>query len=251
MKTPIAGSSDLPAPASAPPLSIRQGLLVCGIASSLLYAAMDVIGGTRWQNYSWMSMEFSRLSALGAPSRPIHLVLNPIYTLLVVAFGLGIWWSAGEKLARRVVGGALIVYGLVSFTWPQFFPEDLTAPVSAFTNTMHILIAAATVISWMLILGFGATAFGKRFRLYSIGTLLTVLLFGGVLITPQAGAMAAGQPTPWLGLTERINLYSFMLWVVVLAITLLRSPMEQPQSDSLGLKERKGTVHPGVAANRL
>jgi hypothetical protein len=183
---------------------------------------MDIIGGTRWQNYSWISQEFSRLSAVAAPSRPIILVLSPIYTVLVVAFGLGVWWSVGRKRALRIIGGALVVYALVSLVWPQFFPEDLTVPVSAFTNTMHIVLTVVTVFSWMLILGFGATALGNGFRFYSIGTLLTVLVCSA-LTGLQAPALASGQPTPWLGLTERINIYSFMLWVVVLSILLLRA----------------------------
>jgi hypothetical protein len=206
-------------------------LLICGIVSSLFYAGMDVIGGTRWQSYSWISEEFSRLSAIGAPSRPLHLVLSPVYTVLVVAFGLGVWWSTGRRRALRVVGGALVVYGVNSLLWPQFFPEDLTAPVSAFTNTMHIIIAGVVVLCWMLILGFGATAFGKRFRLYSIVTLLIVLVFGGVLTGQQAATLAAGQPAPWIGLTERINIYSFYLWMVVLAITLLRAQRTAAQQD--------------------
>jgi len=207
---------------------LRKIFLVCGILSSLVYASMDVIGGTRWQNYSWLSQEFSRLSAIGAPSRPIHLVLSLIYSLLVIAFGLGVWWSAGRKRSLRVIGGALIVYAIVNWTWPQFFPEDLSKPVSALTNTMHIVITFVTVLTWMLILGFAAAAFGKWFRLYSIGTLLAVIVFGS-LAGSQGPALAAGQPTPWLGLTERINIYSFMLWVVVLAIALLRVPSEQSQ----------------------
>ena len=201
---------------------LQRVLFGCGIVSSLFYACMDVIGGTRWQEYSWLSQEFSQLSAIGAPSRPLHLVLNPIYTLLVIAFGLAIWWSAGQKRALRVVGCSLIVYALVSFVWPQFFPEDLHMPVGAFTNTMHIIITIVTVLSWMLILGFGATAFGMRFRRYTIGTLLTVLIFG-ISTGPQAAALIAGRPAPWLGLTEQINIYSFMIWVVVLAITMLRA----------------------------
>jgi len=216
METTISGSG------SSGKVLLKKVLLICGILSSLLYAGMDVIGGTRWQNYSWISQEFSRLSSIGAPSRPIHLVLSPVYTVLVVAFGLGVWWSAGRKRALCIVGGALVVYAVVSLVWPQFFPEDLTAPVSAFTNTMHIILTVVTVFSWMLILGFGATAFGKRFRLYSIGTLLTVLVFGA-LSGLQGAALAAGQPTTWLGLTERINIYSFMLWAAVLAVVLLRA----------------------------
>ena len=43
--------------------------------------------------------------------------------------------------------------------------------------------------------------------------------------------MVAGQPAPWLGLTERINIYSFMLWAVVLTIALLRAPVEQLEDE--------------------
>ena len=62
----------------------------------------------------------------------------------------------------------------------------------------------------------------KAIRIYSITTLLTVLICGA-LTGPQAANLAIGQPTPWLGLTERTNIYSFMLWVVMLAITLFRA----------------------------
>jgi len=222
MKNMIAGSNKMVDTTMTGHSMLQKVLLGCGIVSSLFYTGMDVIGGTRWQEYSWFSQEFSQLSAIGAPSRTLHLVLNPIYSLLVIAFGLAIWWAAGQKRALRVVGGSLIVYALVSFVWPQFFPEDLSAPVSAFTNTMHIIITIVTVLSWMLILGFGATVCGMRFRLYTIGTLLIVVIFG-LSTAPQAAAMIAGRPTPWLGLTERINIYSFMLWVMVLAVTLLRA----------------------------
>ena len=228
--------------ATLPYTSLKKGvnvtervLLICGILSSLFYAGMDVIGGTRWQSYSWISEEFSRLSAIGAPSRPVILVLSPVYTVLVVAFGLGVWWSAGRRRALRVVGGALVVYALVSWLWPQFFPEDLTAPVSAFTNTMHIIITVVVVLSWMLILGFGAAAFGKRFRLYSIVTIVTVLVFNALTgFIAETQSAAVSQSAPWFGVTERIGIYSFMLWVVVLAITLLRAhstaAQQNPQS---------------------
>ena len=209
----------------------RKFSLICGILSSLVYASMDIIGGTRWESYSWLSQEFSRLSAIGAPSRSIHLILSLIYSLLVTAFGLGVWWSAGRKRSLRVIGFALIIYAIDSWMWPQFFPEDLSQPVSALTNTMHIVLTVVTVLTWMLILGFAIATFDRWLRLYSIGTLLAVIVFGS-LAGSQGAALAAGQPTPWLGLTERINIYSFMLWVVVVAIVLLRAPLEQSQRDS-------------------
>jgi len=212
---------------------LRKIFLVCGILSSLIYACTDVIGGTRWQNYSWLSQEFSRLSAIGAPSRPIHLLLSLVYSLVVIAFGLGVWQSAGRNRSFRVIGGALIVYAIGNWMWPKFFPEDLSKPVSALTNTMHIVLTIVTVLTWMLILGFAIATFRNWFRLYSIVTLLAVIVLGS-LSGSQGPALAAGQPTPWLGLTERINIYSFMLWVVVLSILLLRAPVERSQESPGG-----------------
>jgi hypothetical protein len=206
----------------------RKILLICGILSSLVYVSMDIIGGTRWESYSWISQEFSRLSAIGAPSRPIHLVLSLIYSLLVIAFGLGVWQSSGRKHSLRVIGVALIIYAIDSWIWPQFFPEDLSKPVSALTNTMHIVLTVVTLLTWLLILGFAIATFRKWLRLYTIGTLLAIIVFGA-LTAPQGAALAAGQPTPWLGLTERLNIYSFMLWAVVVAIVLLRTPVEQSE----------------------
>ena len=206
----------------------RKLLLICGILSSLVYASSDIIGGTRWEHYSWLSQEFSRLSAIGAPSRPLHLLLTPIYSLLVIAFGCGVWLSAEQKRSMRVIGVALILYALGNWMWPQFFPEDLSQPTSALTNTMHIILTVVTVLTWMLILGFAAAAYSNWLRFYSIGTLLAVIGFGS-LAGSQGAALAAGQPTPWLGLMERINIYSFMIWVVVFAVVLLRTSVEQSE----------------------
>jgi hypothetical protein len=38
----------------------------------------------------------------------------------------------------------------------------------------------------------------------------------------EAPGIAANLPTPWIGVWERINLGVFLLWVVVLAVALLR-----------------------------
>jgi hypothetical protein len=45
----------------------------------------------------------------------------------------------------------------------------------------------------------------------------------GVLSGQQGGRAEANLPTPWLGLEQRINAYTFALWVAVLAIGLLRA----------------------------
>jgi len=41
--------------------------------------------------------------------------------------------------------------------------------------------------------------------------------------------MAANLPTPWLGVTERISIFGYMLWIAVLAIVLLRTQWNSPK----------------------
>jgi pimeloyl-ACP methyl ester carboxylesterase len=78
---------------------MRRTLLACGIASSLLYALM--IWAIRYEGYNLFSQVPSELTAVGAPTQRLWALLGPIYTLLVAAFGWGIWRSAGRNRAVR------------------------------------------------------------------------------------------------------------------------------------------------------
>jgi hypothetical protein len=64
---------------------MTQTLLVCGIASSLLYGAL--IGAIRFEGYSRISQTPSELTAIGAPTRSLWMLLGVVYTVLVIAFG--------------------------------------------------------------------------------------------------------------------------------------------------------------------
>jgi hypothetical protein len=205
--------------------TVRKSLLICGILSSLLYLAMNVLGAMFYEGYSSVSQTVSELSAIGAPTRPLWVPLGMVYTLLVTAFGWGIWQSAVGNRPLRVVGGLLFVYGVIGLFWPfaaMHQREALAAGQGTLTDTLHIVFAAVTVLLMMLAIGFGAAAFGKRFRLYSIATLL-LLSFFGALTGMDGPKIAANLPTPWIGVWERINIGIFLLWVVVLAIVLLRA----------------------------
>jgi hypothetical protein len=92
-------------------------------------------------------------------------------------------------------------------------------------------------------------AFGKRFRLYSIGTVVVLLTFG-VLMFIEAPRLQANLPTPWIGLFERINISVFLLWLVVLAAVLWRIGASQGDPTSLAnlrsrFRGRSGTSAAG------
>jgi hypothetical protein len=108
-----------------------------------------------------------------------------------------------------------------------FTPIHLRGVEPTSTDTWHIILTIVNVLCILLIIGFGAAAFGKRFRLYSIATILVLIVFGA-LSGLDGPRLAANLPTPWMGVWERINIFAYMLWIVVLAIALLRSPVEGP-----------------------
>jgi len=204
----------------------RKILLGCGVLSSVVYIAMTVFVAMQWEGYSSASQTISELSAIGAPTRSLWVLPAAFYTVLVTAFGWGIWKSAGRIRALRIVGGLMLAYGALGLIWP-FAPmhlrEALAAGGSTVSDTLHIVLASVTVVLMLLAIGFGAVTFGRWFRLYSIASLV-ILAACGALTFLDAPRIAANLPTPWIGVWERINLAVFLLWVVVLAFRLWRVP---------------------------
>ncbi len=98
--------------------------------------------------------------------------------------------------------------------------------VFTLTDTLHIVWAMAQLVLMTLAIGFGAAAFGKRFRLYSIATMVILVAFG-VLTGMDSPGVAANLPTPRVGIWERINISVFTLWIIVLAIIQLRAGVER------------------------
>jgi hypothetical protein len=200
----------------------RKVLLVCGIASSLLYVAMNVFVPMQWEGYSSASQTVSELSAIGAPTRALWVPLGIAYTLLLTAFGWGVWESARRNRPLRIVGGLMVASGVIGLAWPPMHQRAvLAAGGGTLTDTMHIVWSVVTVLFFVLEIGFGAAAFGKRFRLYSIATMMILVVFG-TLTGLDGPRVSANLPTPWIGVWERISIAVFLLWVVVLAVGLLR-----------------------------
>jgi hypothetical protein len=205
---------------------IIKVLLICGILSSVLYVGIDILAAMRWEGYSYASQAISELSAIGAPTRSLWIAMTFLFNPLLVAFGIGVWLSAGFKRSLRVTGILLAVWGALGFVW-LFFPMHLRGAIGSATDTMHLVMAGVTVLLMTLFIAFGSGARGKRFRLYSILTILAMLIFGA-LVGLQAPRVAAQLPTPWMGVMERVSVYSPMLWVLVLAVMLLR--VKRPDS---------------------
>ena len=207
----------------------RKYLLFCGVAASLLYIAMNIFIPSLDKRYNWVTQTVSELSAVDAPTRPLWFPLGIVYTLLIAAFGWGVFKSANAKRSLRIVGVLLIINGLIGLTWsPMHQREVLVAGGGTFTDIWHLVMASVTVLVMFLSIGFGAAAFGKGFRFYSIITILVFIVFG-VLTFVEAPNVDKNLPTPYIGLWERINIAAFMAWLLVFSINLLR--LEKNSSD--------------------
>ncbi len=197
-------------------------LLACGIVASLFYVATTIVGAARWEGYNPFSQAVSELFSIGAPSRPLMVALLLVYTVLLYAFGAGVWMSAGDKVALRIAGALIIakeIFGVIATVWA---PLHLRGTPGTFSDTMHLILTAVGVFLCMLpAMVFGASAFGRKFRFYTAATVI-IFVACAVWTFLDVPLIAANLPTPWSGLRERINIFSYMLWLTVLSITLLR-----------------------------
>ena len=90
---------------------------------------------------------------------------------------------------------------------------------STFSDTLHLTLGAVTVFLMLVAIGCGAAALERRFRHYSIATIVVLLAFGGLTFL-EAPRLQMNLPTPWIGLSERINISVFLLWIMMLAAML-------------------------------
>ncbi len=202
-------------------MTLLTVLLACGIASSLIYVGSDVIGALRYPGYSYASQAFSELLAIGSPVRPFMMWTAALYNALVIAFGIGVMLSADAKRSLMVTGALLVFYGIVSGAGP-YIPMHVRGTTTVMGDLSHILITAATVVAILAFVAVGSVTGGRAFMVYSLVP-IAASIAGGVLAGQQVSVVAAGQPSPLLGIIERVNIYATMLWVAVFSISLLRA----------------------------
>ena len=225
----------------------RAILLVCAMLSAPLYIAMDLTSALLYDGYNYKDQTISELSAIGAPTRPFWIPLGFAYSGLLIAGAIGIWKSAGHSRGLMIIAVLVGIVGILGYVgWP-FAPmhqrEVLAAGGGTTSDTMHLILGGINTVLFFLMLALGALAMGKNFRLYSIATILLMVIFG-TLMGLETADVADNEPTPWLGIWERLAVESPMVWITVLAAVLLYrmrgSPAREP--DLSGQTEVAGST---------
>jgi hypothetical protein len=208
-------------------MKLKAILLTCGILSSILYILTDIVSVVIWSDYHYASQTVSELFAVDSPIRTFVIICFIVYAFLIYAFGLGIWLTADDMRSLKVAAILIIGKEILGLTGTLFFPIHLRGVEGNYSDIMHGIVTAVGVFLFMFpAMIAGAIAFKGIFRIYSIVT-MTLFIFFGILTGTMQPQYAANLPTPMMGIWERINIYGYMIWIMILSIILLKSRINQ------------------------
>lgn len=202
-------------------ISALQILALSGIIAAIFYLGHVIGGRMVWSNYNPLIQPISDLTASSAISQPLasrilwgYDVFNLIFcgTLLVFFrkyFPINKIFYSG--LVLKALAELLATLGY------KIFPLADTGWGNSFQNTMHYAITAVIVLSY-IILSILLTLGLSKTKIYPK---MTRFLKGFSIIFIASGFLTvlATQILPsYVGLIERINLYSLLILNVVLAL---------------------------------
>jgi Protein of unknown function (DUF998) len=199
------------------PNMLQKILLSCGILASLLYLGTDLLAGKLLRGYSFSAQSMGELPALGSPTRPLVVTLTLVACAFMIAFGVGVWRTAGSAILPCIVAGLIIGNAATGLAGTLFFPNRYG--VRPEFGTPGVLLMFLSVLCFVLAMVFGAVAFHGWMRVISIGILAAYVILA-VLRFATAASTNTGVAV-MIGIQERTMAYSFMLWTMALAIYLL------------------------------
>lgn len=194
-------------------------LLSCGVLSAVGYVATDLAASFMYQGYSIREQAVSELFAIDAPTTSWVVPAFSLCSVLLLAFAVGVWRSAGAKRLVRLLAVMFSASAVIGLLVWNIFPMHMRGVERSFTDTVHLILATNPFVLLTLILAI--MAFRGGLRVYSAITIV-VMVVPAVAAFSYAQALDMNQPTPWLGATERLAQYGYEVWQAVLAFAFLR-----------------------------
>ena len=196
---------------------VQSSLLLCGFLGPLLQLVMDRLAGRKIVGYDFSAHSMSELGALGSPVRSTVVAVSVVATVLMVTFSVGVWQSAGSGVAPRAVAVLIAANALLALLATLAFPPRFgVRPVFA---SPGVLIMALSVLCLVLAMIAGAFAFDGWLRVLSVGIPVGWLALGALRFA--IAARSATEDAVMVGAQERTMEYSYLIWVMALALYLL------------------------------
>ncbi len=194
-------------------------LLTCGAVGAILFYIVFTVAGAFRPGYSAMRDFVSDLSLGDQGWEQIANFI--VFGVLMLAFTLGV--RSALRTGRAAVAGPLLlgVFGAGVLLAGVFVTDPGPNPTTIH-GSLHILVSIASFAA----LGAAGFVFARRFGgwrgfgLYSIASGLAVIV---LFVLTQV----VGQPLGIAGLVQRTTIAVGWVWIVLVAIRLLRRPATQ------------------------
>ena len=203
-------------------------LLSCGVIAAALYIVADIATAAQYPGYSYINQVISELSAVGAPTSDLWGRFMVPWGVLMLAFAIGMVRAAKEHPLLRTATNWILVLVISGPVW-GFLPMHMRGAPFDWRDAGHIAMGAITVLLMLAIVWTASNAFGKKWGLYSL-VMLAVLFVAAVPTFAYVPRMIAGQPTPLIGIFERIDVYGFFIWTGLLAGRVIALRTRAPEA---------------------
>lgn len=177
------------------------------------------VGASLYPGYSHIKQAISDLTADGVSSASVAKIFTGLYgaCMVIGSIAMCIYY---RKNCNKYFYGGIILFTLMQITsavgyrlFPLTKATDSTTNITEFQDIMHLAITAVVVILTiiaLILLAIGSFKDKKKcFGFISIVTLICLAL-GGI----GTGAV----PKDYLGLFERINIFSLQIFSIILSI---------------------------------
>lgn len=201
-------------------LAIRT-LALSGVIAVVFYLSHVIGGRMVWSDYNPLIQPISDLTAASSISQPVASRILWGYNVFNLLFCgvLLVFFRRFFPINKMFYSGLVLktLAELLSTFGYKIFPLANTTWGNSFQNTMHYAITAVIVFSYIVLSILLALGLAKT-KVYPKMTRF-LKRFSIIFITSGFFTVLATQVLPsYVGLIERVNLYSLMILNVVLAI---------------------------------
>ncbi|MFX1566887.1 MAG: DUF998 domain-containing protein [Promethearchaeota archaeon] len=198
-------------------------LYLGGIIGPIVFLLNDIIGTIITPGYSQVIHAVSELTQAGAENAVLLSSLFLIAAIGLIIFGIGLVAHYNFKTSKAIfLGGIFIIsLGILSALTGTIFPMDPFGEDATFAGNMHqyltyVNIALIVLAIPMIGIGLYKEKQWKLFIIYSIITVITMVICGVL-----TGVLTANN-IEMLGLFERITIYAYQTWILILAVLLIK-----------------------------
>lgn len=190
-----------------------------GIIGIIFYFLHVIVGNTLYSGYSPIKQAISDLTADGAPSKFVAGILTDFYGVFLIVFSAAFYIFFRKKINLFFSLGAIFLFimNVVSVVGFKLFPLSKAGYANTFQDRMHLVTTVIVVVLSIISLIMFAIGFIKNKKYKLLGYIAIITLF--LMMT---GSVLSGAVPAILGLAERLSIYSLHIYILLLAIFMLR-----------------------------